>query len=185
MCYNRHYLYFITRRTKMKALYAPWRHDYVNNDVKKHPVNLKNDCVFCHQFDQQDDEKYYIIKRFSNSAVILNFYPYNAGHIMIIPFEHQGDLSALSSHVRAELMEIVSISLPTIEKTLNAEGFNIGINLGAAGGGGIPHHLHIHVLPRWKGDTNFLEAFAETRLISSDMKKVYNMLRESFTHIVI
>lgn len=169
----------------MKLLYAPWRHDYVNNKVEKPQGPLKNDCIFCHQFAQNNDEKYFIIKRFSHTAVMLNFYPYNAGHIMILPYEHQGDLTALSPQVRAELMEVTSISLPIIEKALDAQGFNVGVNLGNAGGGGIPQHLHIHVLPRWKGDTNFLEAFAETRLISSDMNKVYQMLHEGFASIKI
>ncbi len=169
----------------MKALYAPWRHDYVNRKLPKPHQPLKNDCIFCHQFAQNDDEKYYIIKRFTHTAVILNFYPYNAGHIMILPLEHQGDLSALSPQVRAELMEVTSLSMPIIEKALNAQGFNVGINVGAAGGGGIPHHLHIHVIPRWKGDTNFLETVAETKLISSDIDKVYQLLREGFAATTI
>lgn len=169
----------------MKLLYAPWRHDYVNGKVEKPQGPLKNDCIFCHQFAQDDDEKYFIIKRFTHTAIMLNFYPYNAGHIMILPFEHKGELPDLSPAIRTELMEVTSLSLPIITKALDAQGFNIGINLGAAGGGGIPQHLHIHVLPRWKGDTNFLEAFAETRLISSDMNNVYALLREGFAKITI
>jgi ATP adenylyltransferase len=169
----------------MKLLYAPWRHDYVNNNAGKPPGPLKNNCIFCHQFDQNNDEKYFIIKRFVNTAVMLNFFPYNAGHIMILPFAHKAELSDLSREVRAELMEVITVSMPIIEKALNAQGFNVGINLGPAGGGGVPQHLHVHVLPRWKGDTNFLETFAETRLISSDMNKVYSMLHEGFAKISI
>ncbi len=169
----------------MKLLYAPWRHDYVNGKTEKPQGPLKNNCIFCHQFSQQDDEKYYIIKRFPRTAVMLNYYPYNAGHIMVLPFEHEGDLTKLSTETRTELMEVTSLSLPIIEKALDAQGFNVGINLGAAGGGGIPEHLHIHILPRWKGDTNFLEAIAGTRLISSDMHKVYQLLREGFEPISI
>ncbi len=169
----------------MKLLYAPWRHDYVNNKLEKQQGPLKNDCVFCHKFSQNNDETNFIIKRFPSTVVILNSFPYNAGHVMILPFEHQGDLCALSPQVRAELMEVTSLSLPIIEKALDAQGFNVGINLGEAGGGGIPQHLHIHIVPRWKGDTNFLEAIAETRLISSNMKEVYKMLREGFEHVTI
>jgi len=169
----------------MKYLYAPWRHDYVNNCPEKPKEPLKNNCVFCHQFDQNNDEKYYIIKRFSYSAVMLNYYPYKAGHIMILPLEHKGMLTDLDAKTRAQIMEVTSASIPILEKTLNAQGFNIGINLGEAGGGGIPAHLHVHVLPRWKGDTNFFETIGEMRLISSNMDKVYHLLREGFAALTI
>lgn len=169
----------------MNLLYAPWRHDYVNGNTKKITGPLKNNCVFCHQFDQNDDEKYYIIKRFSRTAVMLNYYPYKAGHIMILPLEHKGSLPDLDAQTRAELMEVTSAALPILEKLINAQGFNIGINLGEAGGGGIPSHLHIHIVPRWKGDTNFLETIGQTSLINSDMDKIYNLLREGFAPITI
>ena len=102
----------------MDHLYAPWRHDYVNGNYSKPKGPLKNNCVFCHQFDQNDDEKYYIIKRFSRTAVMLNYYPYNGGHIMILPLEHKGVLQDLDAPTRAELMEATSLALPILEKTL-------------------------------------------------------------------
>lgn len=169
----------------MNLLYAPWRHDYVNGNIKKNSEPLKNNCVFCHQFAQSDDKKYYIIKRFERTVVMLNYYPYNAGHIMVLPFEHKANLPDLDAQTRAELMEVTSASLPVIEKALDAQGFNIGINLGEAGGGGIPSHLHIHILPRWKGDTNFLESIGSARLISSDLDKTYELLHQGFSSITL
>ncbi len=168
----------------MKRLYAPWRQDYVTGMTGKSDKKnkTKDDCVFCSQFKiVEEDDKHFIIKRFKYCVVMMNYYPYNAGHLMILPFEHKGDLSELSASVRAEMMEALNICVQVIGKVMNAEGFNIGINLGVAGGGGIPSHLHIHVLPRWKGDTNFLETIGQTKLISSDFVRVFKDLKEGFS----
>ena len=168
----------------MKKIYTPWRHSYVTkkDDNKK---KLKNNCVFCDQFAQDDDEKHLIIKRLRYSAIIMNYYPYNAGHIMVIPFEHKGNLQDFSSEVRAELMEGANVCVQVIQEKLQCEGFNVGINLGAAGGGGIQEHLHLHVLPRWLGDTNFLATLGETKLICSAFKDVYKHLKEGLNKIDI
>jgi len=167
----------------MKRLYAPWRQDYVTGMTGKSDKKnkTKNDCVFCSQLSANDDDKYFVIKRFKHCVVMMNYYPYNAGHVMILPLEHKGDLSDLSSTVRAEMMEALNKSIQVIGKTMNAEGFNVGINLGIAGGGGIPSHLHIHILPRWRGDTNFLETIGQTKLISSDFTKVFKDLKKGFS----
>lgn len=169
----------------MKKLYAPWRHDYINryHDTEEKKDDTEKGCVFCNQFKDDNDDKYFILKRFSYAAVMMNFYPYNVGHLMVLPFEHQGDLHRLAPHVRAELMEVVALSVPILESTLNAEGFNIGINLGIAGGGGIPSHVHIHILPRWLGDTNFLESIGQVKVLSSDFHKTFSMLKKKFIKI--
>jgi len=163
-----------------KKIYAPWRHDYVTKTGKKEKSISKDSCVFCQQFAQQDDEKYFILKRFNHSAVMMNLYPYNAGHVMVLPLDHQASLNNLTPETRAEMMEVTNLSLNVIGSSMNAEGFNVGINLGIAGGGGIPGHLHIHILPRWLGDTNFLETIGETKLISSDLVQTYKNLKQKF-----
>ncbi|MBM3886587.1 HIT domain-containing protein [Candidatus Dependentiae bacterium] len=169
----------------MKKIYAPWRHTYVTKKNKA-PTSTQlhtNDCVFCHKFSDGDDEKHLIIKRFDRSAVVMNYYPYNAGHIMVLPLEHKPSLEYLDKRTRAEMMEAVTHCVTVLQKTMNCEGHNIGINLGIAGGGGIPSHLHIHVLPRWKGDTSFLATTAETNIICSDFKETYKDLLAAFKDI--
>jgi len=169
---------------KRDLLYAPWRHNYINkNREDKDKNKMKNDCVFCHQLTLNQDAKYLILKRFNNCFVMMNMYPYNVGHLMILPNEHKGDIRNISKKTRAEIFEITSITTTVLENVLKAKGFNIGINMGIAGGGGIPSHLHIHVLPRWIGDTNFCETIGNVKILSSDIKKVYKLLRDEFNKI--
>ncbi len=170
----------------MKRVYAPWRHDYVTKKEDpsgKSRKELKNECVFCEQFAQNDDEKYLILKRFEHCAAIMNYYPYNSGHMMVLPFEHVGNLYDLTAPVRAQLMEVTNTSIEIIEPVLKCEGVNVGINLGVAGGGGIRQHLHIHILPRWSGDTNFLATLGDTKLLCSDFQKNYELLKERFDEL--
>jgi ATP adenylyltransferase len=170
----------------MNKLYAPWRHNYVTKQLgEKSKTELKNNCVFCDQFAQEDDAKYLILKRFEHTAVMLNYYPYNAGHLMVLPLEHKATLNDLDKTARSELMEATNLSNNILQNVMNCEGMNIGINLGIAGGGGIPSHLHIHLLPRWRGDTNFLATLGETTLVCSDFYKIYKDLKEPFAKSIL
>jgi ATP adenylyltransferase len=165
----------------MQDLYAPWRNPYAGslNTAKQENVT-SNECVFCLSIQADDDEKYFILKRYKYCFIILNKYPYNAGHLMVLPLAHEKELHNLSSHVRAEIMEAVSACIKIVEQTLKAEGVNVGLNLGRASGAGIPTHLHFHILPRWIGDTNFLPTLADTKVISFDLKDIYQQLKGSF-----
>ena len=168
----------------MKKLYAPWRHDYINSVArKKDKDDSQEACVFCRQLAENDDEKYYIVKRFSDCAVMMNYYPYNAGHVMVLPYDHKPNLLDLSSNQRTQIMEVINLCTIVIGQVLSPEGFNIGINLGIAGGGGLPAHLHVHVLPRWRGDTNFLETIGAVKIVSSDLDKTYQTLRTAFSRV--
>jgi ATP adenylyltransferase len=171
----------------MKKIYAPWRHDYVTkkNKVSRHPQLHTKDCVFCQKFGAADDKKNLVVRRFNYSAVVMNYYPYNAGHIMVLPLEHKPSLETLDKTTRSEMIEVVTHCIVILEKTMNCDGHNIGINLGIAGGGGIPSHLHIHVLPRWKGDTSFLATTAKINVICSDFEQTYETLHEEFIKIVL
>jgi ATP adenylyltransferase len=163
----------------MDKIYAPWRHDYVSKTTKTGDrAKTKKECVFCKQFASKDDEKYLTIKRFKYSAIVMNYFPYNSGHLMVLPLEHKAELFELSSKVRAELMEATNVATEVLKKTMKPNGFNVGINIGFAGGGGLPSHLHIHILPRWDGDTNYLATIGNTKVICSDFKQVYKMLRK-------
>ena len=166
---------------KKDILYAPWRHNYINrNREDKDKNKMKNDCVFCHQLLLNQDEKYLILKRFESCFVMMNMYPYNVGHLMVLPNEHKGDLRDIEQKTRADLFEVASLATTILERVLNAKGFNLGINMGIAGGGGMPSHLHVHVLPRWLGDTNFCETIGNIKILSSDIEKIYNMLKVEF-----
>lgn len=165
----------------MKRMYAPWRHDYVTGKARNPASNeIKNACVFCHQLSKNDDDKYFIIKRFTHCAVVMNYYPYNAGHLLILTYKHVGFLKDLTPFERAEIMEVANASVTVLEEVMKARGFNVGINMGAAAQGSIPDHLHMHVLPRWQGDTSFLETLTETTVISSDLFKTFAQLKEYF-----
>ncbi len=165
-------------------MYAPWRSKYTTETAhtKKERIS-KNECVFCEQFQQKNDKKFFILKRLKHNAVLLNRFPYNAGHLLIIPFAHKATLNELSKAARTELMELVSDSSKIVRETLKADGVNIGLNVGKASGSSIPSHLHFHILPRWYGDTNFLPTLADTKQISVDLKDVYQTLKPKFNKL--
>ncbi len=168
----------------MKKLYAPWRADYTTGSAHKNNENQAQDeCVFCKQIHSEEDEKHFILKRFDHHMVILNLYPYNAGHLLIISLEHQATLSRLSAESRTELIELTTLCVEILKQALGAHGINVGLNLGKAAGAGIPSHIHTHVLPRFLGDTNFMPTLAETKVISFDLHTIYQKLKPYFERI--
>jgi ATP adenylyltransferase len=170
----------------MKRLYAPWRTKYTKNVAHAKKENItKEECVFCSQLAQDLDEENFIIRRFEYHAIVMNRYPYNEGHLLIITNAHKNNLEDLSSEERIQLMELINICTKVVKDELKADGINIGINLGKAAGAGIPSHLHVHILPRWQGDTNFLPLLADTKQVSVDLLEVYEKLKKAFQSIVI
>lgn len=165
----------------MKKMYAPWRSNYTTTKAhtKKEGIH-EDECVFCEQFAENNDAHHFILKRYAYTAVLLNKFPYNAGHLLIIPFAHKATLDQLSKAARTELMELITQSSHIVRTTLKADGVNIGLNIGKDAGSSIPSHLHFHVLPRWKGDTNFLPTLADTKQISVDLHDVYKQLKKVF-----
>jgi len=161
-----------------KHLYAPWRADYAQK-TKQHPSSNKHahECVFCTQIAAQDDERYFILKRYEHCVIFLNLYPYNAGHLLVVPYMHVAHLEDLSTQARAEMMEVISYAAHTLTQVLKAEGHNIGFNVGKIAGAGIPEHLHGHILPRWHGDTNFMPLLMGTKQISVDLHETYKKLK--------
>lgn len=159
----------------MEQLYAPWRTTYITK------TRSKKACVFCKEADTTHDAEHFILKRGEHCFVMLNIYPYNAGHLMVIPYHHAAQLSALSIEAQHELIELTSESMDILKKVLKAQGFNAGLNLGGkAAGGSIARHLHMHVVPRWKGDTNFMATIAEVKPISADLVAIYRKLLRHF-----
>jgi ATP adenylyltransferase len=162
----------------LNILYAPWRTTYTqqkNNTAS--PSVDENSCPFCQHLQQEEDEKNYIFRRFTYSIIMLNQYPYNAGHLLILPKKHTGHLEDLSIETRSELMELVTFCSTTLRDVLGCAGINIGINLGQAAGPSIATHLHFHVLPRWHGDTNFMPTLADTKVVSFDLSTMYQQLK--------
>ena len=165
----------------MKQLYAPWREQYSSSIAAQ--GEQAHSCGFCREFDEHSDDKHFILKRFKHMIVMLNLYPYNAGHLLILPIAHLAHLEELPQEARYELIELTAHSTTIVKKVLGCHGINIGMNLGKAAGAGIPSHLHLHVLPRFTGDTNFLPVLADTKQISFDLKKMYERLKPSFEAI--
>ena len=137
-------------------------------------------CVFCDHLAENDDEKAHILYRGPTAFVILNAFPYNTGHLMVAPLRHVADLDDLGREERAELMELAAASTRVIREAMGAHGFNVGINLGQAAGAGIPGHLHLHVVPRWGGDTNFMPVVGETRVLPEMIEQTDAKLRPGF-----
>jgi ATP adenylyltransferase len=153
-------------------LWAPWRLEYLKGEKS-------SDCIFCSKPALPDDEAF-IVHRGTSCYVILNAFPYTNGHVMVAPFEHVGDLRRLQADASAELMVLTQRSLAAIERVYGAEGFNLGMNLGDVAGAGFAGHVHMHVVPRWKGDTNFMPVVGDTRVMPEALPDSWRRLREAF-----
>ncbi len=165
----------------MKQLYCPWRSSYSKDDGRtKQSDTTQKECVFCTQFKQTDDENNLIVKRFEHNIIMLNKFPYNAGHLLILPKAHVSDLSQMTPEARNEMMELMHQSANVLREAIQAQGANIGMNVGKIAGAGIPSHLHMHIVPRYAGDTNFMATIAETKNISFDLKEMMQKIKAHF-----
>ena len=155
----------------MEHLWAPWRNLYVK-DSQKHEGD-----IFAQIAQGSDDEGHYVLARGKSCFAVLNIYPYNTAHLMVIPYRATGALEDLSDDETLELMTMLKRMKAAVTEAFQPQGFNIGINLGAAAGAGIEQHLHIHLVPRWRGDCNFMTTTAETRVHPTDLGSVYEALK--------
>jgi ATP adenylyltransferase len=158
----------------MKRIWSPWRMEYIENHEKQ------EGCIFCNALAKPDNEQNLIIKRGKLAFVILNLYPYTSGHLMVAPMAHQPSLEFLEPDSRAEMMELVSQSIVMLKKVYNPEAFNVGANIGEAAGAGEPDHVHLHIVPRWAGDTNFMSAVGETRVLPESLEETYRRIKAGF-----
>ena len=157
----------------MERLWSPWRLEYITNS----PGQPQNACIFCEAQKHPDhDAESLVVFRGLHNFVILNKYPYTSGHLMIAPNEHLGHLSAAPKEVTDEMMDLVKRSQRALIDVYNPEGFNVGMNLGKVAGAGVADHLHMHILPRWGGDTNFMSTVGETRVLPEDLSVTYQKL---------
>jgi ATP adenylyltransferase len=137
-------------------------------------------CIFCEHLAAGDDERAYILVRWPLTFALLNAYPYNTGHLMVAPLRHAGDLTDLTPEERAELMELTTRSVGIVRAAMDAAGFNVGVNLGEVAGAGVPGHVHVHVVPRWAGDTNFMPVVGDTKVLPEMLDQTYAKLRPAF-----
>jgi len=155
----------------MEKLWAPWRMKYI--------LHMKGKkCFLCSSAKaKKQDRKNYVLLRGSTCFVILNVFPYNNGHLLVAPYRHTGEMEKLKGKEMKELMELSVRALKILRKALKPDGFNMGINLGKAAGAGLANHLHLHIVPRWQGDTNFMPVLGQTKIISQSLEEAYKKLK--------
>jgi ATP adenylyltransferase len=150
--------------------------EYIENHGKE------DGCVFCQALAKADDADNLIVHRGQHAFVILNRYPYTSGHVMVVPFQHKPDLATLGGAERAEMMELTSLATSVLRKVYQTQAFNVGMNIGEAAGAGIKEHVHIHVVPRWVGDTNFMSSLASTRVLPEALADTWKRISAGFDH---
>jgi ATP adenylyltransferase len=156
-------------------LYTPWRYTYIKGESGE-KSGSGGPCVFCSIRDREDDEQTYVLHRARHNFIVLNIYPYISGHLMIIPYEHVAELSDLPKETSDELMDLTKHMQGVLREVYRPHGFNLGMNLGRAAGAGVAEHLHMHIMPRWTGDSNFMTTVGETRVIPEDLRTTYDKL---------
>lgn len=157
----------------MDILWAPWRIEYIKQS--KEPG-----CIFCTKPAESQDKKNFIIYRGKSCFVIMNYYPYNNGHLMIVPFRHVSDISHLNTDERLEMMDLLIQCKDALKITMSPHGFNIGMNSGEVAGAGVKDHLHFHIVPRWNGDTNFMPICGHTKVVSEGLTETWETLSKVF-----
>lgn len=158
----------------VENLWAPWRLEYV---TRAKPAG----CVLCHK-RSDDDEASLVVARGEHAYAVLNLYPYNNGHVMVVPYRHVGDLEELTTQESEECQRLLERGIRAARSALGAGGFNVGLNLGEAAGAGIAAHLHWHLVPRWAGDTNFMPVLADVRVMPQHLHTTWTLLRDAWEH---
>jgi len=163
-------------RLTLDRLWAPWRMEYILG-------NRPDECVFCTAPREGDDAKNLILYRGRLCYVIMNLYPYNNGHLMVIPYQHDETMEAMPDNTLAESAVLVRECCRIIRAAMNPKGFNVGLNVGDAAGAGIKEHLHFHVVPRWYGDTNYMAVMDDVRVMPQHLRETYEVLRPGFEEL--
>ncbi|ACF14426.1 histidine triad (HIT) protein [Chloroherpeton thalassium ATCC 35110] len=169
----------------MEKMFSPWRQIYMDSFKDEKPKNKQagNKSVFA-DIPEEEDEERLVLYRGKKNFIIMNLYPYNCGHLLIVPYQQTPRLADLDEETRLEVMNLMDIGMKALTKVMRPHGFNMGANFGQVAGGSVDTHIHFHIVPRWEGDTNFMPLLADTKVISNDMKKAYYDLREAILEIV-
>jgi ATP adenylyltransferase len=163
-------------RVATQRIWAPWRMEYVKDASKDN----EDECIFCAKPAAGDDEASLIVHRGEGCFVILNKYPYTNGHLMIAPFQHLATLQELDAETMTEMMNLAQRGMAALEERYSPHGYNVGFNQGRVAGAGVEHHIHMHVVPRWGGDTNFMPVLGDTRVMPQTLEQSYEALRGAF-----
>lgn len=156
----------------MDHLWSPWRYKYIAS------ADRVTGCVLCRIEQEHKDAENYVVHRARLNFIVLNLFPYTSGHLMIVPYEHQPSLAAVSEATSTEMIELAKRAQVALENEYHPDGFNIGMNLGRSAGAGVADHLHLHVVPRWAGDANFVSIVGETRVLPEDLAMTYQKLKK-------
>src|SRR5262245_33903862 len=163
----------------MNRLFSPWRSRYIQTFADEGKGG--GECVLCRAHETGNDDEHFVVARGKTCFVIMNLFPYNSGHVMVVPFRHTGPSFDLSDEESLEIMRWLKSITKALSAVSRPDGFNVGSNLGRTAGAGIDQHLHFHVVPRWNGDTNFLPVLDDTKVISEDMRETFNKLRKALS----
>ncbi|HLJ89164.1 MAG TPA: HIT domain-containing protein [Candidatus Angelobacter sp.] len=159
----------------MDHLFTPWRYAYITG-MDKIPG-----CLFCNLLAMQDDARALIVHRAEHCFVVLNAFPYTSGHVMIVPYQHTDQLRQLPAPAAAEMIALTQRCEGILRELYSPDGLNLGMNLGRAAGAGVASHIHMHILPRWVGDTNFMSAIGEARILPEDLESTRDRIQQKFT----
>lgn len=159
----------------MDKLWAPWRMEYIRSAEESN-----EECIFCTKPKESNDKENLIVYRSDFCFVILNKYPYNNGHVMVVPYVHESDFVKLTDEILLNMHHTLKKTINAIKNTMNPHAMNIGLNLGRTAGAGIDEHLHYHLVPRWNGDTNFMPVITGTKVISESLEKTWELLDTEF-----
>ncbi|HEY1237093.1 MAG TPA: HIT domain-containing protein [Solirubrobacterales bacterium] len=160
----------------MERIWAPWRLSYVKDASK----DKESQCIFCAALKAEDDEANLIVRRGERAFVILNKFPYTNGHLMVAPYEHVAELQALDEETLSEIMTLAQRGMGALETSYSPHGYNVGFNQGRVAGAGVEHHIHMHVVPRWGGDTNFMPVLGDTRVMNQTLQDSYETVKGAF-----
>jgi ATP adenylyltransferase len=164
----------------LDRLWAGWRSSYIDEVATQRPMTGVDECIFCRLAAAPDPEEALVLARDEHVFAVMNAYPYTSGHLMVAPLRHEGSLAALSREEASALMAMTQDAVVALEGAYTPDGINVGANLGRAAGAGIPGHLHLHALPRWNGDTNFMTAVAEARVLPEPLHRSWEKLKAAW-----
>lgn len=161
----------------MERLWAPWRMKYISGESAKDVPD--GACVLCLKWQERQDTENLVLYRGDVCYMMMNLFPYSNGHLMVLPVRHIADFSSLSEAERLEMFDLAQKGMAALKRAMNPDGFNLGMNLGRVAGAGISDHLHLHIVPRWNGDTNFMPVLGETKVISEGLDETYRKLKRA------
>ena len=160
----------------MDHLWSPWRYKYISS------ADRQEGCVFCRIVEERKDAENYLVHRARLNFIVLNLFPYTTGHLMIVPYEHVASFPTVAEAASTEMIQLAKSAQVALETEYHPDGFNIGMNFGRSAGAGVADHLHLHVVPRWRGDANFVSIIGETRVLPEDLATTYEKLKRHFAH---